>query len=238
MKHAMWIFLAIYTACAVVACSNKKGSGGSNDPGVVPIPPACTGTTCPQTTGPVSFNSENLYQSSLTVTDTSLFRKFLKEAMAICDQGDIFNYGIYNCNTYSGGYMRLTLQAPAAYPMQNNATLTISVLPRSSPNWGLIGNFGGGGIARNPLQLQLAVSMISQSTYPDNIKGIEGRSTGPYYTISQRKWIQFQVPSGNLQNSYFDYRFIYNGQGSGNDPGGVFVEGRMNRCADPTCLSY
>lgn len=239
MKHAMWIFLVIYTACAVIACSKKGGSGGSgNDPGIIVPPTApCTGG-CAQSNGPVSFNSENLYQNSLQITNNSVFRKFMKEAMALCDQGDLFNYGWASCDSYTGGYVRLTLQAPAAYPMQNNAMLTISVLPRSMPNWGLVGNIGGGGIARNPMQLQLSISMINGSTYPDDIRGIEGRSYGGYGTIAQRKLMQLQVPEGKMQDGYMDYRFAYNGQGAGSDQGGVFIEGRLNRCADVACTSY
>lgn len=255
MKRILGIFLGLYATVAVVACQNR-----SNDEAVIQPQPQ---VGCPAgtyfnngycynqqqqivTTGSLGFNSEYGFGTqTLRITNSSIYRLFLREAFSICDR-DGYNSGLSSCDAYANGYARFTVQA--INPTSTTIRLTMEVGPRTSYNGWYTVNMPTGGqmatcgltyiltgvcmtyqtpgqmtVPRNPLALDMAISPINAS------KGFEGRSYGAWGTVSQNKLIQLQVDTGSLNDGYFDYRIAYNGQANG-----VFAEGRMLRCGGGT----
>lgn len=260
MKHAIWIFMALYTATMVVACG-KNGSETPVSPAAQVGCPAGTifqngscyypnGSVAQNTTS-TSFKSDNFRDRTLNVYNGNTYTAFLRDGMAICDRA-AYSYGSASCTDYRNGYAQVTLQS--VNPASNTARLSVEVVPQSytsySNYWASLPSWQQGAtcgvtwlvfgtclmaptagqmqIARNPLTIDLVVSAINNS------QGFEGRGYGAYGTISQTALIQFQVDQGKLTDGYFNYKLIYNGQA-----GGVFLTGRMTKCADASCgVSY
>jgi hypothetical protein len=263
MKYALWIFLTLYSVCMVIAC------GGSNSGGLAATPQAaqvgcpigstfinggCYGQNNLLVSNGIAFKTDNFDLRNMNVANSSIFRNFLKETLAVCDRADI-TYGTANCDAYLSGYAQIILQTLGTNA--SAARLTIEVQPRiynynsygystyyaSLPNAGQAATCGitwlltgycmtyptanQMQVPRNPLALDLTVSVINNS------QGFEGRAYGAQGTISQNHLIQFMVPNGKLQDASFDYQLAYRGQSQG-----TFLTGRMARCNDAGCGVY
>lgn len=256
MKHFIWIFLALYTTVAVVACG-KSGDDTAAAPAVQVGCPAGTvfsnGYCLNQygqvvNTGSTAFKADNFRQGGVTISNSNVFRRFLSESMAVCDRGGT-TYGTANCSSFlSGGYVQLTLQNTTT--ASNTARLTVEVWPGSSMTGGWYSAtlptgsqaatcgitmllFGGCYMVPTANQMQWgspvkAMDMVISDI--NNSAGIEGRAYGSVSTISQTKLIQLQVPNGHLTDGYLDFSLSYDGTS-----GGSFLTGRLLRCSDASC---
>lgn len=256
MKYALWLFLALYGSVAIVACG--KSNSGDNPPVAAdPIQPNCPPnvplSTCyHQSGGPLAFSSDNYQRRSITISNGSTYKQFLKEVMAICDR-DGYNAGLTSCDSYVNGYMRVTMQVPNtnfnAQGVAPSADLVFEVGPSynaysyywmSLPTGGQLATCLGtyfllGACMTYPTagqmqmgspvkKFQMAVSLVNNS------QGFEGRFYGSNYTMSAIKLNQFMVNNGKMTDGYFDYQMSYNGVN-----GGIYMSGRMIRCADASC---
>lgn len=258
MKHAIWIFLAAYTAVMVVACS-KNGTDATVSPATqagCPLGTTFSNGSCIGSNGIVStgysgaaFKSDNFRDQSMSMTSSTATTAFLRDGMAICDRGT-YNYGSASCTDYRSGYAQVVLQSVNA--ASSTARLTIEVLPRSYTSYSSYYYYASLPSAQQGLtcgiswlltgmcmmtptatQSQIARNPIQLDLVVsaiNNSQGFEGRGYGGLGTISQTALIQFQVANGKLSDGYFDYKLIYNGQA-----GGVIMQGRMNRCSDASC---
>lgn len=261
MKHAIWIFLATYTAVMVVACSKSSDSGGSSaaivntgcPAGTTFINGACYNAQGQAVNGSgVAYKADNFRVGGVNISNSSVFTRFLGEALAICDQG-AYNAGLAACSTFASGYVQVIFQS--VNTANNTARITVEVQPRamnygyyyvSTPTWGQAGTCGitmllGMGCwmaptanqmqySRNPLSLDLVVSLINNS------KGFEARnSAGAYGTLSGLKWIQLMVTNGKLGDNTLNYQLFYDGQAGGPTP---MLSGTMSRCNDASCGVY
>lgn len=255
MKHILWILLALSSSAMIVACS--KGSDNTVAP--IDANMGCpSGSTFRSNglcynaynqvvnTNATSFNSENYQQRTANVSNSNVYGMFLREVLAICDR-DGYNSGISSCSNYQSGYFRLTLQAPN--PSSNAARLTVEVGPANVSNyWYNVSLPTGGQLASclatsfifgncmtyataNQMQIGSPIKAFDMTvSLINNSQGFEGRSYGAAGTFSANSLIQFIVPSGKMQDGYFDYQLAYKGQSAG-----VFMTGRMIRCSDTTC---
>jgi len=242
MKKYLLIFAGFLVSAFVAAC----GSQGSNtvDPnvGVQIACPAgstfqngnCVGTNgTVVNTGSVGFYSENWHDRNLQVVGSGL-NDFLKNAMGVCDRGQS-NGGLAACSTWAAGAFDVVMQAPSSQ------TNTVQVTFRAKPQVNGYGNYwyslpsggqlaagllgfpvvGTAGATRNPLQLNMTVSVTN------NYQGFEARGYGDFYTTANRSLIQIQIAQGKLDDSYFPYRIAYRGQ--------VIVSGTFVRCNSADC---
>lgn len=143
MKHAIWIFLATYTAVMVVACG-KNGSDATIAPaanGGCPTGSTFSNGSCVGLNGIVqntgytgsSFKSDNFKDQTMSVSSGSATTAFLRDGMAICDRGS-YNYGSASCSDYVSGYAQVVLQS--VNTAGTTARVTIEVLPRSYGSYG------------------------------------------------------------------------------------------------------
>jgi hypothetical protein len=255
MKHAVWIFLALYSAAAIVAC------GGNNNENDVPDVAANVGcpagtvlhlgycvnqqTGQPVNTGSIAFQAGTYNsQGTLKITNRSTYEKLLQEGMAVCNQS-AYNSGLSACSSFN--YAMITLQA--VNTQMNAVRMTIEAWPTSSPNgyynvslpsWSQFATcavtsyfFGGCMMMPNQYQAQVTRNPLALNMALSNInnsQGLEARGYGGAGTISQTKLIQLIIPVGKLTDAYLDYQLAYNGQA-----GGIFATGRLVRCNNATC---
>lgn len=186
----------------------------------------------------VGYYSDNCTgRTNLSVTGTASLREFLREGLGVCDRTGTVG-GTYDCSTYISGFLDVVIQAPNA--ATQNLTATFRAAPRNNALGGY-GNYGYQlpstwgealfgipssqtyyGATRNPLQLNMAVSVIN------NNAGFEARGYGDFLTGANRSLIQIQVDNGKLDNSYgFNYRVLYKGA--------TMFEGSMVRCQSADC---
>lgn len=255
MKQALWIFLALYSAAAIVACGSNNNNE-SKVPDVAANVGCPAGTTLqmgycvnqngqPQNTGSLAFQAGTTNsQGTFRITNRATYEKLLQEGMAVCNQA-AYNSGLSSCSNYN--YAMITMQA---VNIQANAVrLTIEAWPVSSangyynvalPSWSqaatcALTSYFFGGCMMNPNQYQ---QQITRNPLPinmalsniNNSKGLEARGYGGAGTISQTKLIQLIIPTGKITDNYLDYQLAYNGQA-----GGVFATGRLVRCNNATC---
>lgn len=184
-------------------------------------------------TGSVGFYSENWHDRTLNTTGTGL-QEFLKNAMGVCDRNHI-DGGLAGCSAWTAGAFDIVMQAPNA--QTNTVQVTFRAKPRTNANsyyayslpsaGQLAGAFfglpvvGNPGAVRNPLQLNMTVSVTN------NYQGFEARGYGDFYTTANRSLIQVQIAKGKLEDSRFDYRIAYRGQ--------IIVTGTFVRCNSADC---
>jgi hypothetical protein len=240
MKKYIFLFIGFLVSAFMAAC----GSGDNGGPGggaVVNCPVGATfqsgycvnGSGITLNTGSIGFYSENWHDRTLTPSGSGL-GEFLKTAMGVCDRGHS-NGGLANCNAWMAGAFDIVMQAP------NSQTNTVQVTFRAKPQVGLNSNYaytlpsagqlagallgfpvvGNPGAVRNPLQLNMTVSVTN------NYQGFEARGYGDFYTTSNRSLIQVQIAKGKLEDSRFDYRIAYRGQ--------IIVTGTFVRCNTADC---
>lgn len=179
--------------------------------------------------------------SRIQVVNGGAMREFFKLGMGVCDRA-ASNYGLASCDSYIGGYMDMIIQFPSQ--ANNNLLATFIAKPRYNPyfnyqaqfpsGWGLLGLATGmvtgvylpdpktyTGAYRNPLQLEMAVSLINNS------QGFEARGYGDYWTGLNRTVIAIQVPQGKVENQSFNFNFLVKGQ--------VAAQGTMSKCRTLNC---
>ena len=236
MKNRYWLWLAlgVFSTIGVIACGKNESKnstiasvplGGASCPAGSSLVntsgyPMCqgpSGVTTPiyvdSLSAGTSYSSDNYCYNSLKITNTTQVRKFLKEAMGVCDQ----NYstgGAAACSTWDAGYFRINLSAGNGltglqfyvYPKPSNYYYS---LPKFSDFIsGLIGFpvYNSSSYAtRNPLSLSMSTYQINNS------QGFEGRQYGDLYTLANRSLIQVQVATGKPGDPYFTYSIAYEG---------------------------
>jgi hypothetical protein len=224
----------------VAACgSNNNGGGGGT---VINCP---AGTTYQNNvcvtgngvalvhTGPVGFYSENWHDRTLIPAGPGL-GDFLQNAMGVCDRNHI-DGGLAGCSAWAAGAFDVVMQAP------NSQTNSVQMTFRAKPQMGQNANFayslpsagqfagalfgfpviGNPGAVRNPLQLNMTVSVTN------NYQGFEARGYGDFYTTANRSLIQIQIANGKLDDPSFDYRIAYRGE--------IIVTGTFVRCNSADC---
>ncbi|WP_374029254.1 hypothetical protein [Bdellovibrio bacteriovorus] len=222
MKKLLASFLAIYSALLMAGCG--KDGGGSPAP-VNPVP------TCPSgqvwngnvcvngnpgqiPTSRVQFYDYNKYftqtawgvstaSGDMRITDATVYKTFLKEAMAICDR-NIWGLqsGLADCNRWVDGSFQISWAMDStmkpivqfyAYPAPAYFQYTISL------------GINAGGVAFNPLILTSnnTYNLINQS------KGFEIRAQGSMWNGGGLRTIYIQVLNGTLADSYVYYDVYY-----------------------------
>lgn len=174
----------------------------------------------------INFVSDNFSYRNVNITNTTVFKSFIKKSMGTCDRAENSG-GIYSCDSWVKGQFQLNIQIDktqsqrlkatfSAYPSTNSYYWYGYSLPSSTDFfYGLFG-FPVGydvGIVRNPLPLDMVVSVINDS------KGFEARAYGDQWTQANRSLIQLQVANGKLEDAAFDYQLGFEGQ--------IFATGRL-----------
>ena len=159
--------------------------------------------------------------SSLRVVNSSKMSEFFKYGMGVCDRA-ANNYGQADCQSYVTGSMDMIIQFPTTG--MNSLLATFIAQPRINPyfnysaqlpsGWGALGLALGyvtgiyipdpkqyAGAYRNPLQLELAVSAINNST------GFSANGYGDYWTGLNRTKLTIEVPQGKYENNQFNFIF-------------------------------
>jgi hypothetical protein len=179
--------------------------------------------------------------STLRVVNGAQMKEFFKQAMGVCDRA-AYNYGQASCDAYVGGSMDMIIQFPNAGV--SSLLATIIAQPKYNPyanyqatlpsGWGLLGIALGAttgiylpdpkqynGAYRNPLQLEMVVSAINNST------GFEARGYGDYWTGYNRTLLAIQVPTGKIEDNNFNFNFQIQGQ--------TAAQGTFTRCRTQNC---
>lgn len=160
--------------------------------------------------------------SSLRIINGAKMTEFFKFGMGVCDRAGGASGGTASCQAYVGGSMDMIIQFP---PNGGNSLLaTFVAQPRLNPNfnygyslpsgWGALGIALGyvtgvflpdprqyNGIYRNPLQLELAVSAINNST------GFSANGYGDYWSGLNRTKVTIEVPTGKMQDNQLPFIF-------------------------------
>lgn len=176
----------------------------------------------------INFVSDNFTYKSFKLSNSGVYREFIKKAMGTCDQAHA-NGGIYSCDTWVAGDFQLNVQVAATQSTTLKATF--AAYPRTNSNYWygyslpsakdfFFGMFGfpvyvQQTYVRNPLPLDMTVSVINDS------KGFEARGYGDQWTTANRSLIQLQVFNGKLEQSAFDYQLSFEGK--------VFATGRLQK---------
>ena len=237
MKNFVLLFISFAIPALLVACGNDSSTGAA--PGAVVACPA--GSTFQNgycmnaqgivvNTGSVGFYSENWHDRNLTASGSGL-SEFLKNAMGVCDRG-ASNGGTASCATWAAGAFDIVMQT--SNTQANSLQITFRAkpapsnygysLPSGSQLAGALLGFpvvGNPGAVRNPLQLNMTVSVIN------NYQGFEARGYGDFYTTANRSLIQVRVAQGKLEDAGFNYYLSYRGQD--------IAQGRFQRCNTADC---
>lgn len=181
------------------------------------------------TTGSLNFVSNNVNYKNAQITNSTVYRDFLKKALQVCDQASSSG-GIYDCSSWSVGQFQLNVQIAnaqatelratfSAYPSTNSYYWYGYSLPSASDFfYGMMGFpvYTATIITLNPLPIdKMVVSIINDS------KGFEARAYGDVRTVANRSLIQLQVLEGKLDQSAFDYQVGFEGK--------IFAKGRLQR---------
>ncbi len=137
VKYSLATFVVLYSTFLVVACGSNNNNNNDIKPGQAVnmgcpagttfINGSCVNGSNQSVASGISFQSTNYNQNTLSISNSSVFNRFLKEAMSLCDQG-YYDAGTASCTSYSNAYVMATLQAVSADA--NAARLTIQVYPR------------------------------------------------------------------------------------------------------------
>jgi len=240
MKKFIFLTAGFLVSALVVACGSNSSDSTNNT--VIQCPAGstfqngyCIGANGGVVqTGSVGFYSENWHDRSLTISNGSGLREFLKNAMGVCDRNHS-NGGLADCSAWMSGAFDIVMQTPNT--QTNSVQVTFRAKPKVNPNAyysyslpsagqlaGAIFGFpvvGSATAVRNPLQLNMTVSVTN------NNQGFEARGYGDFYTAANRSLLQVQIAKGKLEDSRFDYRLAYRGE--------VIVTGTFVRCNTADC---
>ncbi|MGE5085282.1 MAG: hypothetical protein ACM3MG_03215 [Bacillota bacterium] len=242
MKKLIALGMILTAALAIAGCG--KGSSSSNNAGVTcPVGSNWNGQYCVTSNGNiVSPGTTNIRyydyiyyfqidyftkmptvnwpnsRKSMTITNPTVYKKFLKEAMAVCDR-NIWGYssGYASCDNWTGGSMILQIDL--------DSSLKPSVYFTAIPSYSMFTfNIGidGGGMAYNPLALiqNTTYNLINQS------QGFEIRTNGSYTNGGGLHLIQIQVVNGKPGDDSFTYQ-VYYPDANGNPQ--AFLTGILSR---------
>jgi hypothetical protein len=191
------------------------------------------------------FYADNYSQTStLRVTNVAKMEEFFQQGMGVCNRA-AKNYGTANCSAYSSGYTDIIIQFPnvttntllatfIAQPRYNGYSTYSAQLPSGQGLLGLALGWTTGiylpdpkayyGAMKNPLQLELKVSAINNST------GFQAQGYGDFWTGYNRTLIAVQVPKGTVQDNSFNFNFMVQGV--------TAASGTMSRCRYANCNLY
>ncbi|QDK46830.1 hypothetical protein DOM22_17535 [Bdellovibrio sp. ZAP7] len=155
---------------------------------------------------------------NLQITNTTVYAKFLKEAMAVCDRTIWgWNTGYANCSSWTTGSLMVQLD------MSNSLkpSLYFTAIP-SQQYFSFNIGINGGGMAYNPLALvqNTTYNLINQN------KGFEIRTNGSSMNGGGLHLIQLQVPNGSINDSQVSYQLAYP---DANGKGTVFATGVLKK---------
>jgi len=179
--------------------------------------------------------------SSLRIVNGAKMQEFFKLAMGVCDRA-ANNYGQASCQSYIGGQMDMIIQFPTTGI--NSLLATFIAKPAYNPHinysaqlpsgWGMLGLALGWttgiyipdpkqyyGAYRNPLQLEMPVSLINNSV------GFSANGYGDYWTGYNRTKLTIEVPQGKAQD--YQLPFIFKIQDV------PAAQGVMTRCRTVNC---
>ena len=182
--------------------------------------------------------------TSLKVTNVAKMEEFLQQGMGVCNRAGK-NYGTAACSSYSAGYTDIIIQFPntssntllatiIAHPRSNGYSTYGAQLPSGQGLLGLALGWTTGiflpdpkayyGALKNPLQLEMQVSAINNST------GFQAQGYGDFWTGYNRTLIAVQVPKGKVEDQSFNFNFMVQNQ--------TAVQGTMTRCRYTNCNLY
>ena len=254
MKHVLYVFGLIAMVAGLSSCQGNNNDGGTANlscpAGTTYYNGACY-TGQGGYVQPASYNYQNGFYadtysgtSSLRVVNGGKMQEFFQYGMGVCNRA-ANNYGQASCDSWVGGSMDMIIQFP---PNGGNSVLaTFAAQPRYNPyfnysaqlpsGWGALGIALGyvtgiylpdpkqyNGVYRNPLQLELAVSAINNST------GFSANGYGDYWSGLNRTKITIEVPTGKIQDNSFNFIFKI-----GDVPA---AQGSFSRCQRPNCGMY
>ncbi|MFZ4404192.1 MAG: hypothetical protein ACOYOK_08835 [Pseudobdellovibrionaceae bacterium] len=243
MKRQKILSLALLSVLFIVGCGNNNSNNSGPAPVVPIIPFAPNNPGYPYGVG-LNFYSDNWSsQKTVTVTNSGVFREFLKSAMGVCDRMQ-YTGGTSNCNSWIGGGIDIIMQADS--PQATTLSVTMRAWPLynqngtywyQAPSFGdfVLGFFGlpapqQAGAYLNPLRLGTwTISVVNDS------KGFEARTYGDPLSYANRSLIQLRVDEGKLEDSYFKYRMGFGNQST--VTGQWFLQGTFQRCSSNNCTA-
>ncbi|WII73077.1 hypothetical protein QJS83_04220 [Bdellovibrio sp. 22V] len=143
-----------------------------------------------------------VYNGDMRITDTTVYKNFLKEALAICDRSIGWRGGLADCNQWIDGSFQVS------WAMDSSMKPVVQFYAYPAPSYfqyyfdiGVNAN----GVAFNPLILSSnnTYNLINQS------KGFEIRAQGTMWNASGLRTIYIQVLNGTLADSYVYYDIYY-----------------------------
>lgn len=236
---------SIYIITGLVACGNNN----QNNPVPVAGPGAVpgTGVVCPagsslntinglciapngQVVSSTSSNTIDFmadsYDGTVTITDSSAYKSFLKNAMGVCDNMS-WSTGAYDCSSWDNGRLSIVILANTSnsslyayfWPYQENKINIFNV------------NFG---LANTNSFWPLVLTMPT-SPY-NNSQGFMAQSKGNTYTKGYQSVISIVVNQGKIQDGYFDFMLSYSSDGQPVNAR-VFANGRFTKCSTKQCVN-
>lgn len=238
-RYWLWTGLSVFILIGVVACG--KSVETNNAPGTTAAVPLNGNTVCPagstlittygspmcqgpngittpiyqNTLAGTQYGSDNYCYRNLTISNQSVFKSFLKEAMGMCDFAHSTG-GMYDCNSWTNAQVKVDIVttgsqmnfAVYAYPQLNAYYNYYYALPSASEFFlGMMGfpiyTQQYNTMSSNPITSGMSVFPINNSL------GFEGRTTGPLYSLANRQLIQLQVAQGKVGDPYFTFVMSY-----------------------------
>lgn len=237
-KTLKLIVLAVLTINYLTACNNSKKSSTKTAVSSCPTGTVLTNGYCyypngqvvnPNytTNGVAEFAAANYGRGGLSISNSSVYREFLKNVLQVCDQWS-YSVGAQSCNTWDNGPIAVVYQATSG----NQGTLHFVHYGPTGWDTMFSGGFGFNTSTGSfpHLAVQMAVSPIN------NNLGFEARGYGSYYTMGGTQLIQFIVENGKIQDGYYNYKIALGSRQTG--VGTVFFEGQMIRCQTPGCVNW
>lgn len=250
MKNLAWISGLLITAAFFVGCGNSKNDNNNQTTAACPVGTYYSNGQCYGIAGPTpagftyntGFYSDNHSgTSNLSIINGQKMKDFYKFGMGVCDRA-ANNGGLSACDSWISGSLDIVIQFAGANT--NSMIATFIARPRYNPyfnyqyqlpsGWGLLGAALGlttgiwipdpkyyNGIEKNPLQLQMAVSLINNSA------GFEARGQGDAYSAMNGTVLAIQVPNGHIEDNAFNFNFLIGGTPA--------VQGTMRRCQLMNC---
>ncbi len=250
MKNLMWVTGIMLSSALFVGCGANKDDN-NNTVTACPAGTYYSNGLCYGSSGIVGnatynyntgFYADNYSGTSrITITNPAKMKDFFKFGMGVCDRA-ANNYGQSSCDYYTSGSLDMIIQFPSSGT--NTALATVIARPKQNSyfnyqaqvpsGWGMLGAALGlatgvwvpdpkyyTGVERNPLQLNLEVSVVNNSA------GFEARGSGPTGSAMQGTVLSIQVPQGKIEDAGFDFNFLIDGTAS--------ARGSMRRCQTFNC---
>jgi hypothetical protein len=180
-------------------CGNVTGGGGNVTPGTTQIRYYDYIYYFEYRWGYI-YNVNPNARKAMRVVNTSVYKKFLKEAMGLCDRNIWgWNSGYSSCDAWASGSMILQVDLDSSL----KPAIYFTVAPAQQWfNFSL--GVDGGGMAYNPLGLnQGTYNLINQS------KGFEIRANGATTNAGNRHLIQIQAVTGTTADNNVNYTIYY-----------------------------